>query len=40
MAFWMFWVFAFGAGFFLPGASLYLWDLLGLKAPRIHAPAL
>jgi len=40
MAFWMFWVFAFGAGFFLPGASLYLWDLLGLRPPRIHGPAL
>jgi nitric oxide reductase subunit B len=40
MAFWMFWVFAFGAAFFLPGASLYLWDLMGLRAPKTHSPAM
>lgn len=39
-AFWIFWLFAFGAAFFLPGALLYLVDLLGLRPPKPHAPAM
>ncbi len=39
-AFWIFWVFACGAAFFLPGASLYLWDLLRMGRPKVHAAAM
>jgi nitric oxide reductase subunit B len=40
VAFWMFWVLACGAVAFLPGVSLYLWDLLRIGPPKQHAPAL
>jgi nitric oxide reductase subunit B len=40
MSFWMFWVLLCGGLFFLPGVSLYLWDLLRIGHPREHAPAL
>jgi len=40
VAFWMFWVLLCGAVAFLPGVSLYLWDLLRIGHPKEHAPAL